>query len=116
MQIQPLQQIILMTYLSYSIAATESIIVYKLFHWRKFHTEKRERSEALRRYKNRVSQWKHSQTCRRGRIRESSVPDPHLLVEDEDLNYSSVSQNDKGYVKKLLRCTNLFKPNVCCFE
>lgn len=57
--VQPLQQVILITYLCFALTAIESIMVYNLVNWKRFTEERKKRRESIRKYKRRMSEWKN---------------------------------------------------------
>eukprot|EP00889_Picochlorum_renovo_P007699 jgi/Picre1/34729/NNA_002195.t1 len=81
--IQPLQQAILAIYLCFGISAVESILAYRLVHWKRFSVERRARRDAWRQYKERLAEWKSFHPKRRS---SDSVPlghDGDVLEEDQ---------------------------------
>lgn len=72
--VQPLQQAILVIYLCFGISAIESILAYRLVHWKRFSVERRARRDAWRQYKERLAEWKSFHPNRRP---SDSVPLGH---------------------------------------
>eukprot|EP00890_Picochlorum_soloecismus_P005017 jgi/Picsp_1/5516/NSC_02875-R1_ligand-gated ion channel len=55
----PLQQIILVTYLCLTLSAMESILAYRLFHWKRITLENKKRKDSFNRYKKRMKEWRN---------------------------------------------------------
>jgi hypothetical protein len=79
----PLQQIILVTYLCLTLSAMESILAYRLFHWKRITQDNKKRKESFERYKRRMKEWKN---YRPGRPSVLDLPDTEEEETLEDVN------------------------------
>lgn len=107
--VQPLQQTILIIYLCFGLSAIESILVYRLYHWKRFNIERKARREAWKQYKERLAEWKSFHPKRRSC---DSVPLGHegdMLEEDQQ--HSSQENPADATQYRRMAVMGLFKVN-----
>ena len=111
LRVLPLQQIILVTYLCLTLSALESILAYRLFHWKRITLENKKRKDSFDRYKKRMKEWKH---YRPGRPSVLDVPDAEE-ENFEDINGDIVEEPIEQESSTKLRVFAGFRSKVSTF-